>query len=53
MGNEKFVIWGIGERGKIITEFLEDSQILAYIDTDISKQGKKKKSGRTSEEKRW
>ena len=39
MGNEKFVIWGIGERGKIITEFLEDSQILAYIDTDISKQG--------------
>ena len=39
MAIEKFLIWGIGERGKIITEFLEESQIIAYIDTDKNKQG--------------
>ena len=36
----KFVIWGAGERGKLITEFLGESQIAAYIDSDKAKQGK-------------
>ncbi len=39
MSIDKFVIWGVGERGKIITGFLHEYQILAYIDSDISKQG--------------
>ena len=36
----KFVIWGAGDRGKLITEFLGESQIAAYIDSDKAKQGK-------------
>lgn len=40
MSLEKFVIWGIGERGKVLTEVLEETQIIAYIDMDKTKQGK-------------
>lgn len=36
---DKFVIWGAGERGELISQFLEDSQIIAYIDKDKTKQG--------------
>jgi len=39
METNKFVIWGTGERGTIISDFLGKSQIIAYIDSDIKKQG--------------
>ncbi len=39
MDVDGFVIWGTGERGKIITGFLEAEQIIAYIDSDEKKQG--------------
>ena len=40
MSLEKLVVWGIGERGKVLTEVLGETQIIAYIDMDKTKQGK-------------
>lgn len=34
----KFIIWGAGERGKIIAECLGKGRIIAYIDKDETKQ---------------
>lgn len=38
MEDVRFVIWGAGKRGKLITYFLKQSQIIAYIDSDKKKQ---------------
>lgn len=36
----KFIIWGAGERGKRIFPHIGNENVLAYVDIDISKQGK-------------
>lgn len=38
--NEKFVIWGIGLRGKLITEIIEERNVVAYIESDNGKIGR-------------
>lgn len=36
---DKFLIWGAGERGKIIAECIGQDRVVAYIDKDETKQG--------------
>lgn len=36
----KYVIWGSGERGKVITETVGDNKIIAFIDSNKEKVGK-------------
>lgn len=36
----KYIIWGAGNRGKIINSILQDNEILAFIDSNKNKIGK-------------
>jgi len=38
----KYVIWGAGFRGEKLKELLTKERIVAFIDSDLSKVGKRK-----------